>query len=220
MRPAYRRRAARRRKWLRRLAPVAVALLVVVALRLALRASGMIVRPLREMPCDAVFFYQEDAAWADDAMGDSGRTLGKSGDGVACLAALMAMEHLPAPFEGTVNPGTLNAWLSENGGYDADGNPRWDHIAQLLGFRHTEKAAQGDVNAVLDRLIQAEVYPMARVKRPDTGAKHEVLLVGSVHGEYTIVDPLDPTGTLNTLGLYGNKIYGLRYFEQENGEEI
>lgn len=212
MRPAYRRRAARRRRWLRRGAVLAAAVAAVVAALLISRPGSLEVRPIHEMPSDAVFFYQEDPAWAGDAMGNTGGTLGRDGDAVACLASLMAMEKLPAPFDGEVNPGTLNAWLGENGGYDG-GGLNWKRVASLLGVKTSEVPLNGSASAALDALLQREIYPVARVTRPDVNRDHWVLIAGSVHGEYTIVDPLDPTGTLNSLGLYGNRIRAARYFE-------
>ena len=214
VRPAYRRRAARRRVWLRRamiaLAIVAAAVLV----RLVLPPTGVVLQTRREFPCDPVYFYQQDAAWSDDVIGTSGKTIGLDGDDVCCLASLMAMQGIPAPFDGALNPGTLNAWLSENGGYYADGGLKWDRVAELMGAKlsggYGARAA-----SLLEDLIQRQVYAVVRVKRPDTGKWHEVLIVGSVHGEFTIVDPLDPTGTLNTMGLYQNRIYDLRYLTLE-----
>ncbi len=216
VRPACRRRAARRRVWLRR---AAVALAVVAAILLVRRLvppAGVVLQTRREFPCDPVYFYQQDPAWGGDAIGTSGKTVGLDGDGVCCLASLMAMQHIPAPFDGELSPGTLNAWLSENGGYDAGGALKWGRVAELLGAKlsggYGARAA-----SLLEELIQRQVYAVVRVKRPDTGKWHEVLIAGSVHGEFTIVDPLDPTGTLNTMGLYQNKIYDLRYLTREEG---
>ena len=62
-------------------------------------------------------------------------------------------------------------------------------------------------------LIRQEVYPVARVKQPGTGAYHDVLLVGTVHGEFQIMDPLDPSGEPNSLSVYGNRIYDVRYLK-------
>ena len=77
----------------------------------------------------------------------------------------------------------------------------WAHLAELqLGHGAAEL-----------ELIQREIYAIAQVKRPDVGRMHDVLVVGSVHGEFRIVDPLDPTDLMNTMGIYHNRAYGLRY---------
>lgn len=215
VRPAYRRRALRRRRLLiRLLAALVLAAVLAVTWQLATRMDSVEVRPKSEMPSVQAFFYQEDAAWADDMMGNSDRTLGKYGDGVACLASLMAMQHLSAPLEGEADPGNLNAWLSANDAYDGQGNLRWNQVAKLLGVKLTEKKAQRGLGAQMERLLQSEIYPIVRVRRPDTGRDHYVLVVGSVHGEYVIVDPLDPTDTPNTLGIYGNRISSMLYFHE------
>ena len=62
-------------------------------------------------------------------------------------------------------------------------------------------------------MLQAGIYPIVRVRRPDTGAFHDVLAVGTVHGEFVIVDPLDPTGIPNSLNLYNNRIYDVKYLK-------
>ncbi len=216
VRPAYRRRAARRRAWLRRAAVALAIVAAVLLVRWLVPPAGVVLQTRREFPCDPVYFYQQDPAWSEAALGTSGKTLGLDGDSVCCLASLMAMQGIPAPFDGELNPATLNAWLSENGGYDAGGALKWGRVAGLLGAKlsggYGARAA-----SLLEELIQRQVYAVVRVKRPDTGKWHDVLVVGSVHGEFTIVDPLDPTGTLNTMGLYQNKIYDLRYLTREEG---
>ncbi len=115
--------------------------------------------------------------------------------------------------EGEVNPGTLNAWLSENGAYDASGSLNWQRAAGLLGVSLTQRQPGWGVGGTLEMLIRQEVYPVARVKQPGTGAYHDVLLVGSVHGEFQIMDPLDPSGEPNSLSVYGNRIYEIRYLK-------
>lgn len=214
MRPAYRRRTERRRVWLRRAVTAAAIVAAVILLRTLLLSAGVVLQTQREFPCDPVYFYQQEPAWSEDVIGASGKTLGLDGDEVCCLASLMAMQGIPAPFPGELNPAALNAWLSENDAYDADGHLIWDKVAKLLGAK-LSGGYGASAASLLEELIQRRVYAVVRVKRTDTGKWHKVLIVGSVHGEFTIVDPLDPTGTLNTLGLYRNKIYDLRYLTRE-----
>jgi hypothetical protein len=160
-----------------------------------------------------VFYCQTDAAWAGDCLGASDRTLGEAGDGVTCLAALIEMQQLKAPIEGELNPATLNAWLSENEAYDEDGGLDWRRAAELLGVSLTQRQPGWGIDGTLEVLLRQEVYPVARVKQPDTGAFHDVLLVGTVHGEFQIMDPLDPSGEPNSLSVYGNRIYEIRYLK-------
>ena len=214
VRPAYRRRALRLRRllfWL--FLAVSLTAVVIIAHSTALRINGAVVLARREIPGVPVLFCQSDAAWADDLLGASNRTLGAAGDGVTCLAALMQTQQLPAPFDGPVNPGTLNAWLSANGAYDGRGNLDWSKAAKLLGVELTRRQPGWGVARTLEWLLQREIYPVVRVKRRDTGAIHDVLIVGAVHGEFLIMDPLDPTGIPNALSFYDNRIYSVKYLK-------
>ena len=212
VRPASRRRARRRLRRARILAAALALIAILLIWRVASRPDSVQVLPGREMPCVPVCFYQEDAAWSGERMGGSERTLGKDGDTIACLASMLAMRGL-SPLEGELNPGTLNAWLSANGAYDRGGDLDWGRTGRLLGLKAGRKRAWENPGELLDRLVSQERCAIVRVRRPDTGRMHEVLVVGSVHGEYTIMDPLDPTDTLNTLGLYQNRIYEMKYLE-------
>ena len=214
VRPAYRRRAIVLRKLLRwLLAVTAVITVVLVVHSTMLRVNGAVVLARHEIPGMPVFFCQEDAAWAGDQLGASGKTLGEAGDSVTCLASLIEMQQLPTPIEGALNPGTVNAWLSENGAYDARGRLNWSKAAKLLGVNLVDRQPGWGVGGTLEWLLQREVYAVARVKRPDTGTFHDVLVVGTVHGEFVIMDPLDPTGIPNSLSLYGNRIYAVKYLK-------
>ena len=214
VRPEYRRRQSARRKLIAGLLAVTVVLVVALLANSAvLRSNGAVVLARRELPSVPVFFCQTDAAWADAPMGASGRTLGEAGDGVTCLAALIEMQQLKTPVEGEVNPGTLNAWLSENDAYGEDGCLDWQRAAELLGVSLTQRQPGWGIGGTLEMLIQKEVYPVARVKQPGTGAFHDVLLVGTVHGEFQIMDPLDSSGEPNSLSVYGNRIYDVRYLK-------
>lgn len=212
VRPAYRRRAMLARKLAFRLLTATLALAVVITAHItALHVNGAVVLARRELPGMPVFFCQSDAAWRTDRMGASTQTLGRSGDGVACLASLIEMQQIPTPVEGAVNPGTLNTWLTESAAYDADGNLNWRKAAELLGVSLMERQPGWGVSRTLEYLLQREIYPVVRVKRPDTGEFHDVLVVATVHGEFVIMDPLDPTGMTSTLGQYDNRIYAVKY---------
>ena len=176
--------------------------------------TSVVIRARREMPGSPEYFYQEDPAWSADALGHTGKTLGKDGDEVACLASLLATQPLDAPVS-ELDPGTLNAWLTENDAYGADGRLNWDRVAALLGTRAGQRRAQWGLDELIETLLQKEIYPVVVVRRPDNHKKHAVLVTGSVHGEFVILDPLDPTGIPNSLALYRNRIYGLYYLENK-----
>lgn len=212
VRPAYRRRDVWRRRlarWL--IAAVALMTAALIANSAALRLNGAVVLARREIPGMPVFFRQDDPAWAGDTMGAPDRTLGKAGDGVSCLASLVEMQQLPAPFEGAVDPGTVNAWLCANGAYDRKGDLDWSKAAKLLGVQLVERQPGWGVARTMESLLQREIYPVLRVKLRDTGAYHDVLAVGTVHGEFVIMDPLDSAGIPNSLSIYDNRIYSVKY---------
>lgn len=71
------------------------------------------------------FFYAKDGRWANNQMGSSGTTIGKSGCAITSVAMLMAYRGIP------VDPGKLNAWLSRNGGYSSDGSLKWASAANF-----------------------------------------------------------------------------------------
>ncbi|MBQ3424217.1 MAG: hypothetical protein IJH38_03355 [Clostridia bacterium] len=194
------------------LVPLAV---VALLLWLCTRVGSVVVLARREVPGSPVYFFQEDPAWSGDLLGDSGRTLGKYGDSVVCLASLMQMQGLTLPQGDPPDPGTLNAWLSEAGAYDRDGGLNWSRVGELLNAKARTAKPQSGSAARIEALLQREIYPIVQVNRSDVDRRHDVLVVGSVHGEFLIFDPLDPTDRPNTLGLYGNRIFGMKYLETE-----
>ncbi|MBQ8110662.1 MAG: hypothetical protein IJ124_10935 [Clostridia bacterium] len=212
LRPGYRRRRLQRRRRLwRALAAAAAVALAALGMRLLASSGGVVVLPKREVPSDPVFFYQLDEAWSGDAMGATGRTLGEGGDSVVCLTSLLVMQRIHVPFTGAINPGAVNAWLGASDAYEADGKIRWSAVGQLLGVELTEERARGGMAATLDALIDSGQCAIVTVKGPEDGRLHDVLLVGSNHGKFMVIEPLDPSGALTSLEVYGDRIYAMRY---------
>jgi len=196
----------------RRLAAVAAAAVIVAACWLSPKLYGAVITAGREIPSVPVFFCQRDAAWSGDALGRTGRTLGEGGAEVACLASLLSMQRIaPEGLAGSVDPGTLNAWLTERDAYGEDGRLDWTRVGELLGVDAVEVPAGYGLDRRVEGLLEREVYPIARVRRG--GAVHDVLVVGSVHGEFLIADPMDPAGAPDSLADYGNRVRGLRYLD-------
>lgn len=192
--------------------PMALLLASALAIHmLAFPDNGAVALARRELPCVPALFSRQDAAWAGDRLAASDSTLAEAGDSVTCLASLICTQGLSAPLS-DVNPGTLNAWLTENGAYDARGRLDWSKAAALLGVQLVEKQPGWDVGIALEKLLQREIYPVVQVKQPDTGEVREVLVVGSVHGRFLIADPRYDRAP-NNLEIFDNRIYRYWYLK-------
>ena len=83
-----------------------------------------------ELPAQSITAYRQDeAAWADDLLGESSYTMASSGCLVTCIASAVSMETGTA-----ITPGSLNAIFSENHVYDSEGNIQWAALEALEGF--------------------------------------------------------------------------------------
>ena len=95
-------------------------LLILFAAVLLLRLRGSVaLKPSKlELPAQSITAYRQDeAAWADDLLGESSYTMASSGCLVTCIASAVSMETGTA-----ITPGSLNAIFSENHVYDSEGN--------------------------------------------------------------------------------------------------
>ena len=70
-------------------------------------------------------FAQNDPRWADDQLGPTPSTMGEEGCAVSSAAMLLAF------YGQDVDPGRLNSYLSDNGGYTPEGWLYWDKSGRL-----------------------------------------------------------------------------------------
>lgn len=163
-------------------------------------------------PMHVAFFRQKDAAWKDDALGESSYTMGDSGCLTTCLASAFVMQGiLPESFSDELTPGTLNAYFSANEVYDKEGNLQWEVLSQSADVNVVMKDADDLADGELEQLLSDEIYPIVKVRVDGVGSYHFVLLVGSENSEFLCMDPLQEADALVPLSESGGKIYTVRY---------
>ena len=179
-------------------------LLILFAAVLFLRLRGSVaLKPSKlELPAQSITAYRQDeAAWADDLLGESSYTMASSGCLVTCIASAVSMETGTA-----VTPGSLNAIFSEKGVYDSEGNIQWAALDALEGF--TAEVYQEVSQSDLDACLAAGQYPIVRVRMHGLGSFHYVLVVGVRDGVYLCMDPLE--NSLTKLSHYLDRVYAVR----------
>lgn len=187
-----------------------LALCAVAALLAAYRLrGGTNIRPDRDISgAEPVYLRQRDPAWKEDPLGESRFTIGSSGCLISCIASAVRMEELDVENRDTLTPQTLAASLSQNGGFDSEGNLQWAALEQTLGvqIKRESSASSDEILAYLDQGI----YPIVRVRVGVVGAVHYVLIVSAENGSFYCMDPLQPEDKLVPLSHFGNRIYAVR----------
>ncbi len=214
--PAIAHPSDRRRIW--RLVSVAVVLVTVITLATSWAIYDYGKRPLSpsggryffgrtELP--VALFLQGDDAWGGNHLGTSPRTMGQVGCAVTSAAMIMKFYGLDT------DPGRLNKFLLENGGYDENNDLRWEgptalapdkvkHVYEDLPSYHLIDSNLRRGNPVIVRL------------NLKSGWTHFVVVMGKQGFNYLIRDP-----SKNGLrkGVYplkdlGSKIEALRFYEK------
>lgn len=176
--------------------------IIVLFLFLRLRGGATLKPSKLSLPAKEVTVYrQDDVAWADDLLGTSSYTMKSSGCLVSCIASAVSMETGTA-----ITPGSLNAFFTENGVYDSEGNIQWAAVDALEGF--TAEVYQEVLQSDLDACLAAGQYPIVRVRMHGLGSFHYVLVVGARDGAYLCMDPLE--SRLTKLSHYLGRIYAVR----------
>ena len=151
---------------------------------------------------------QADPRWKADALGKTPGTLG--GEGCAVASASMTLSH----YGMSVDPATLNRFLTEHGGYEGAGWIRWESAAELRPGL-VEKAYEDLPSyALIDwNLLQGNPV-IVRIRRPD-GITHFVVIVGKRGLDYLIRDPAATgDGKIYPLAELGVPIEALRYYRR------
>ncbi|MDE7176199.1 MAG: hypothetical protein K2O59_00100 [Lachnospiraceae bacterium] len=147
-----------------------------------------------------VLYRQDDERWADETLGDSGYTMGKSGCLVSCIASAVTMT------KGEKTPHTLNEEFSAHNVFDAEGNILWDALRNTGEYEvDVYKEATEEL---LIECLRDGTYPIARVRMYGLGNFHYVLIVKAENGEFYCMDPLEDE--LTKLSKYSNRIYAVR----------
>lgn len=155
-------------------------------------------------------FAQGDPAWKDDLLGGEhgpGTTLHAEGCAVASAAMVLASYGIDT------DPGRLNRFLAETGGYTKEGWIYWEKAAALApglvekAYEDLPSQARIDWNLLRGNPV------IVRVRLPEN--THFVVIAGKEGWDYLIRDP----GAGAARGLYplrelAPRIEALRYYRQ------
>jgi hypothetical protein len=153
-------------------------------------------------------FAQADPRWADDELGPASSTMGEEGCAVSSAAMVLAF------YGQDVDPGRLNAFLTNCGGYTPQGWLYWEKAADFHPglVRH----AYEDLPSyfLIDSNLERGNPVIVRIRLPN-GVTHFVVIAGKDGFDYLIQDPA--SGGVN--GVYplrklAPEIEALRFYER------
>ena len=153
-------------------------------------------------------FAQDDPRWADDELGPAPSTMGEEGCAVSSAAMVLAF------YGQDIDPGRLNAFLSDSGGYTPQGWLYWEKAADYHPglVRH----AYEDLPSyfLIDWNLERGNPVIVRIHLPN-GVTHFVVIAGKDGFDYLIQDPA--SGGVN--GVYplrklAPEIEALRFYEK------
>ena len=153
-------------------------------------------------------FAQDDPRWADDELGPASSTMGEEGCAVSSAAMVLAF------YGQDVDPGRLNAFLTNCGGYTPEGWLYWEKAADFHPglVRH----AYEDLPSyfLIDSNLERGNPVIVRIHLAN-GVTHFVVIAGKDGFDYLIQDPA--SGGVN--GVYplrklAPEIEALRFYER------
>jgi hypothetical protein len=153
-------------------------------------------------------FAQDDPRWADDELGPASSTMGEEGCAVSSAAMVLAF------YGQDIDPGRLNAFLTNCGGYTPEGWLYWEKAADFHPglVRH----AYEDLPSyfLIDSNLERGNPVIVRIRLPN-GVTHFVVIAGKDGFDYLIQDPA--SGGVN--GVYplrklAPEIEALRFYER------
>jgi hypothetical protein len=153
-------------------------------------------------------FAQSDPKWADDILGPAQSTMGEEGCAVSSAAMVLAY------YGQDIDPGRLNAFLSQSDGYTPQGWLYWEKAADF----HPGLARHAYEDLPSYYLIDSNLEngnPVIVRLHLDSGVTHFVVIVGKDGFDYLIQDPA--SGGAN--GVYplrklAREIEALRFYEK------
>jgi len=157
---------------------------------------------------DVPQFFQGDPRWASDPLGPTPATLGAEGCAVSSAAMVLAS------YGADVDPGRLNTFVTEHGGFTPEGWLYWEAAAAYPPAIARKAYEDKPSFALIDRNLLAGNPVIVRVRYP-SGTTHFVVIVGKRGFDYLIRDP----GAGGARGVYplkdfGRPIEALRFFEK------
>jgi hypothetical protein len=153
-------------------------------------------------------FAQGDPHWGDDELGATPSTMGEAGCAVSSAAMVLAF------YGQDIDPGRLNAFLSNNGGYTPEGWLYWEKAADFRPglARH----AYEDLPSyfLIDSNLERGNPVIIRI-RLQNGITHFVVIVGKAGFDYLIQDPASrgASGAYPLRNL-APEIEALRFYER------
>lgn len=152
-------------------------------------------------------FAQGDPRWRNDPLGPTPATICAEGCAVSSAAMVLASYGIDT------DPGRLNRFLTQHGGYTPQGWVYWEKASDIVPGR-AEKAYEDPPSyARIDWNLLCGNPVIVRIQLP--GTKHFVVIAGKRGWEYLIRDP----GAGASRGLYplseiAPQIEALRYYRR------
>jgi hypothetical protein len=176
------------------------------ATRIIPSAGGLYFFSRFELPVHR--FAQGDPRWSDDALGQTGSTIGGEGCAVSSSAMVLAF------YGQDIDPGRLNAFLTTNGGYTPQGWLYWEKAANFVPGRARHAYEDLPSYFLIDSNLLRGNPVIVRVHLPN-GITHFVVIVGKIGFDYLIQDPASG-GEFGTYPLQklAPEIEALRFYER------
>ena len=170
-------------------------------------AGGLYFFGRTELP--VALFLQGDDAWGQDQLGTGQHTMGQVGCAVTSAAMVMKFYGLDT------DPGRLNVFLREHGGYDENNDLRWEGPTVLAPNRIKHVYEDLPSYHLIDSNLRRGNPVIVRLNLP-SGWTHFVVVMGKQGFDYLIRDP-SKAGLRK--GVYplkdlGSKIEALRFYEK------
>lgn len=153
-------------------------------------------------------FAQGDPRWAEDTLGATPGTLHAEGCAVSSAAMVLASYGIDT------DPGRLNRFLTEHGGFTPQGWLYWEKAAEFVPGKCEKAYEDAPSFARIDWNLLHGNPVIVRI-RFENGITHFVVIAGKEGSEYLIRDP----GTGASRGLYplseiAAEIEALRYYRR------
>ena len=163
----------------------------------------------RRMELPVPLFTQGDPRWSEDFLGPSNDTLGSAGCAVSSMAMVLKFYGIDT------DPGRLNAFLDEHGGFTEQGWLIWEGAETLAPGRVKKIYEDLPSYALLDDNLRRGNPVIVRIRLP-SGITHFVVVVGKDGFDYLIRDPASAGLRRGVYPLkdYGRPIEALRFYEK------
>lgn len=153
-------------------------------------------------------FAQSDPRWADDPLGPTQSSMAEAGCAVCSAAMVLAF------YGQDIDPGRLNAFLSDKGGYTPEGWLYWEKAADYHpgAARH----AYEDLPSyyLIDSNLERGNPVIVRIRFPN-GVTHFVVIMGKDGFDYLIQDPAAAGANgVYPLRILVPQIDALRFYER------